>query len=218
MRGEGYEEVRGGVRKHLKSRNGNSLNSPPNLAPSSRPRTKRLRLSQHCVSPLTPVLLPSTPLTPGQSPPAKGEHPREAAFPPDPTPFRSAARSGHASFRTGPPTNLQTSTHLPNFITFYSSLHPASSTPPTTQPFTHSSTHSSNHKSSHPSIHNLSSLAPFIHHPFITQTSNYPSVSLLPFAYTSCHSHFQTYIHLGLSSSHPHTHLLLDSIKCKKLQ
>lgn len=116
------------------------------------------------------------------------------------------------------PTNLQTSTHLPNFITFYSSLHPASSTPPTTQPFTHSSTHSSNHKSSHPSIHNLSSLAPFIHHPFITQTSNYPSVSLLPFAYTSCHSHFQTYIHLGLSSSHPHTHLLLDSIKCKKLQ
>lgn len=38
MRGEGYEEVRGGVRKHLKSRNSNSLNSPPNpstLIPSS---------------------------------------------------------------------------------------------------------------------------------------------------------------------------------------
>lgn len=95
MRGEGYEEVRGGVRKHLKSRNGNSLNSPPNLAPSSRPRTKRLRLAQHCVSPLTPVLLPSTPLTPGQSPPQRGS-----------TPGRPPSRP--TQHRSGPPPAVDT--------------------------------------------------------------------------------------------------------------
>lgn len=103
MRGEGYEEVRGGVRKHLKSRNSNSLNSPPNpstLIPSSDetpPLISTLRFSSYSSPP------PVHPADSGAVAPCKGGAPPGAAFPPDPTPFRSAARSGHASFRTGPP-------------------------------------------------------------------------------------------------------------------